>query len=98
MFAKSEAKRLADWSNSSFGFGARTEQGRANANYGRAFFDGHFKIGGHAHAQMGEGSAKSLFALFFQLAQLTECRADLVGFRAPWGHGHQAVNFQAWQG
>jgi hypothetical protein len=77
---------------------AFTEQGGADAHEGRAFFDGDFKIIGHPHAQMRQGSAEDLLALPFQFAELAKNGPRSLRQRRPGWDSHQAVDFQPGEG
>src|SRR6267378_2394984 len=61
----------------SLGHSTRAEQGRADPHHRCAFFDGHFKIAAHAHAQMGQRSTECLLTFLFQFAQAAEMRTGI---------------------
>jgi hypothetical protein len=78
--------------------GAGAEERAAQPDDGRAFLDGDFVIAAHAHAEMRQGRAEDLFALFLQLAQLAEHGPHLFGVGRPWSDGHEAVDFDFAEG
>src|SRR6516162_5479324 len=70
------------------------ENRRADAYAGRTLSDGHFKIMGHAHGELGQVDARDVAHRheITQLAKLAKVRACFLRIVTKWRNGHQSAN------
>src|ERR1700689_4159240 len=73
--------------------GALAEDGGADADGGRAFFDGYGEVVGHAHGELGEGGAEDE-VFVAQAAEMLEGWARGLGVFVEGRDSHEAAGLE----
>ena len=77
--------------------GALAEDGGADADGGRAFFNGYCEVVGHAHGEFGEGGAEDE-VFVAQAAEMLEGWACGFGVFVEGRNGHETAGFEVSEG